>query len=68
MADLLLQKYKNPDLRNRLKETADKYLVEGNTWGDTLWGVSDGKGRNMLGQMLMAIRAVSYTHLTLPTM
>ena len=56
MANLLLQKYRNPDLRDRLKGTGNKYLVEGNSWGDTLWGVSDGKGRNMLGQMLMIIR------------
>ena len=56
MADLLLQKFKDPDLLQRLQATGSKYLVEENTWGDTLWGVSGGRGRNMLGQMLMVIR------------
>lgn len=56
MADLLLQKYKNPELADRLLGTGEKYLVEGNTWNDTLWGVSNGRGRNLLGLMLMEIR------------
>lgn len=56
MTKLLLQKFENPELARRLLETSDKYLMEGNTWNDTLWGVSGGRGRNLLGIMLMEIR------------
>lgn len=56
MAKLLLQKFEDPDLAQRLLETGEKYLVEGNTWNDTLWGVCNGRGRNLLGLMLMEIR------------
>ena len=50
------QKYMRPDLRKKLCDTYPQDLVEGNTWGDTFWGVCDGKGSNHLGQILMAIR------------
>lgn len=30
---------------------------EGNTWGDTFWGICGGQGSNMLGQLLMDVRA-----------
>lgn len=56
MADLLLQKFENTELGGRLLATGNKYLVEGNTWNDTLWGVSNGRGRNLLGLMLMEVR------------
>lgn len=39
-----------------LLSTGDKYLEETNWWGDTFWGVSDGKGTNHLGMALMTIR------------
>ncbi len=58
MAELLLQKFRDPQLSTRLLETGNRYLVEGNTWNDTLWGVSNGRGRNLLGFMLMDIRAL----------
>lgn len=40
----------------KLLETGDKELVEGNTWGDTFWGVCNGFGQNQLGKLLMKIR------------
>lgn len=46
----------NPELMQKLKETGDMPLVETNTWGDTFWGVSNGKGKNHLGRILMEIR------------
>jgi predicted NAD-dependent protein-ADP-ribosyltransferase YbiA (DUF1768 family) len=58
MISLLLQKYKEGNLLSKLKETGDKELIEGNTWGDTLWGIVDGKGRNILGIILMEIREI----------
>lgn len=45
------------ELAMQLIDTGDATLVEGNTWGDTFWGVCCGRGENMLGKMLMVIRA-----------
>lgn len=56
MEELLRQKFENPDLLTLLRATAPHELVEGNTWGDTYWGVCRGKGRNHLGKLLMKIR------------
>lgn len=58
MADLLYQKFskRNPELRERLKATGSEELVEGNTWGDTFWGVCKGVGQNNLGKLLMRLR------------
>ena len=52
-------KYKfdqNSDIRMKLLETGDSELIEGNTWGDVFWGQVDGKGKNMLGKLLMELR------------
>ena len=47
-----------PELAMKLMETRGKLLIEGNTWGDSFWGVNeDGVGRNELGKILMRIRA-----------
>jgi hypothetical protein len=51
----------NDEMLNRLLNTGDEELVEGNTWNDTFWGCTrktDGawKGNNMLGKLLMEIR------------
>ena len=46
-------------LRNdweRLISTSDFELIEGNNWGDHIWGVCDGYGENRLGKILMRIR------------
>jgi hypothetical protein len=56
MADLLTQKFFDADLRAKLLATGNEELIEGNTWGDTFWGVCDGKGLNKLGQLLMVVR------------
>jgi ribA/ribD-fused uncharacterized protein len=50
------QKYHIPEYRAKLKATGDQNLVEGNTWGDTFWGVCDGVGENHLGRIIMKIR------------
>lgn len=60
--DLLRRKFSIPDLRDALLATGEAHLVEQNTWGDRIWGmVQDAngilRGRNMLGEMLMAVRA-----------
>lgn len=52
------QKYlQNPELADRLIATGDAALIEGNTWGDRIWGQVDGVGENKLGHVLMQVRA-----------
>lgn len=47
----------NEELRTKLIATGNVTLIEGNTWGDTFWGVCDGKGKNWLGRILMIVRS-----------
>jgi ribA/ribD-fused uncharacterized protein len=57
MRNLLTQKFKKgSELGNKLLSTGNIELIEGNTWGDTFWGVCDGIGENHLGNLLMQIR------------
>ena len=48
----------NEDLKQRLLDTGDEELQEGNTWYDTYWGmdIHTGRGYNMLGKILMRVR------------
>lgn len=46
----------NPHLREKLLETGDQELIEGNDWGDNFWGDCTGYGDNHLGRILMRIR------------
>lgn len=55
MEEVLRIKFSQPKMRELLKSTSSKELVEGNTWGDTFWGVCE-TGQNMLGKLLMKIR------------
>lgn len=58
MGALVLDKFvRHPRLRERLLATGDRELIEGNTWGDTYWGVCGGEGKNQLGRILMRVRA-----------
>jgi ribA/ribD-fused uncharacterized protein len=56
MASILEAKFDNDDLRKALIATGDAELIEGNAWGDTYWGVCNGKGNNFLGKLLMELR------------
>ena len=59
MMNILIDKFSgNAALRNALLKTGNAVLVEGNTWGDTYWGVCDGIGQNKLGELLMIVRAM----------
>ena len=49
-------KFQNKVLCEKLLNTGNSELVEGNWWGDTYWGVCEGKGENRLGKILMKIR------------
>ena len=57
MYNLLLQKFKCPELQQILLQTGNAYLEEANNWNDTFWGTCNGKGENHLGKLLMHVRA-----------
>jgi len=57
MERLVREKFRWPEFSKRLKATGDEELIEDNTWGDTYWGVSGGKGENHLGKILMKVRS-----------
>lgn len=56
MRDLIHIKFSIPALGAMLLATGNIKLVEDNWWHDTFWGVYEGEGQNMLGQLLMAER------------
>ena len=56
MENALRAKFQIPSLREQLQATGNAELIEGNTWGDTFWGMCKGKGQNHLGRLLMKIR------------
>ena len=57
MYEIVKDKFsRNPELRVKLLNTGDIELIEGNYWGDTFWGVCNGKGENHLGKILMRVR------------
>lgn len=57
MRRFLEAKFENPFLRPVLLETGDAELIHDNPWNDRVWGVCRGTGQNLLGKILMEIRA-----------
>ncbi len=47
---------RNIELKQKLIDTGNKELIEGNTWNDIYWGVCRGRGKNKLGKILMRVR------------
>lgn len=64
MKKLIYLKFElNPALKEKLLATKDKYIEEGNWWGDTYWGVCTNKkynhiGENHLGKIIMETRQI----------
>lgn len=57
MYEIVKAKFKqNNELYMKLLQTEGCKLEEGNTWNDTYWGVCNGRGKNMLGKILMKVR------------
>lgn len=59
MREVVEAKFCNPELKRKLLATGDAVLIEGNSWGDSYWGVTKdgtGSGENHLGRILMAVR------------
>ena len=58
----LTEKFRIPELREKLLATGNEELIEGNFWCDNTWGnclcaeCQDIPGRNMLGMLLMKVR------------
>jgi ribA/ribD-fused uncharacterized protein len=55
MKELLQKKFSYRELRFKLARIEGE-IIEGNTWGDTFWGICNGQGQNILGRLLMDIR------------
>ena len=55
----LTLKFEDPTLRAMLMRTHPHSLIEGNDWGDEIWGMDNTSqtGQNLLGILLMLIRA-----------
>lgn len=61
MQQILMDKFsRNSIIRQKLLDTGDQQLVEGNWWGDKIWGVclKTNQGKNLLGHTLMNVRAL----------
>lgn len=60
MYDVLVIKFSNPVLRQKLLDTGTENIVEGNYWNDKFWGVdmkaTPNEGENWLGRIIMDIR------------
>jgi len=57
MRQLLAEKFRiDSPLAKLLISTVPGQLVEGNNWNDKFWGVCNGSGKNMLGELLMERR------------
>ena len=58
----LTEKFRIPELREKLLATGNEELVEGNTWHDNIWGncscdcCKKIEGQNKLGKLLMQVR------------
>lgn len=56
MRQLIREKFSNPFIRWKLKETVGFRLVNENRWNDRFWGVVNGTGENWLGRILEEVR------------
>lgn len=56
MYSILMSKFSDKELQEKLLATGNMELIEGNDWGDEFWGVCDRKGLNHLGRLLMKVR------------
>lgn len=58
MKECVKQKYNQCPFKELLINTGNTYIQEGNTWGDTFWGVdlANNYGTNYLGKLIMEVR------------
>ena len=65
MLSILRAKFTGSAMQYKLLLTCNAELVEGNWWGDKVWGVclKTGEGQNLLGKALMQVRKEIQSHL-----
>ena len=57
MTELVWKKFsQHKELKQKLLNTGEAELIEGNWWGDCFFGVCRGVGQNNLGKILMSVR------------
>jgi len=58
MLRCLNKKFTQEPFKSKLIETGDAFIMEGNWWNDTYWGVclKTNTGHNYLGKLIMSIR------------
>jgi len=58
MENCVRQKFLQEPYKTKLIETGDKYIQEGNMWGDKFYGIclKTNQGKNHLGKIIMIIR------------
>ena len=59
LLSLKFSPYRPGRLYERLRDTGNAWLTEGNRWNDTFWGqdIETGRGSNWLGTLLMLVRS-----------
>lgn len=59
MAECVKQKFNQEPYREKLIDTGNEHIQEGNMWGDKFWGVClrTNKGDNRLGKLIMSVRS-----------
>jgi len=66
MLEILIEKFKDEELKQKLLSTGNSYLEETNWWHDNFWGncICDDcqhyKAQNNLGKILMKIRKIEF--------
>ncbi len=56
MLSILRAKFSGSEMADKLLRTGFDILIKGNTWGDALWSVCNGVGRNVFGETRMTVR------------
>ena len=61
---LILKFSSNEISKQKLIETGDAILEEGNNWNDRFWGIDlkTGEGKNILGKLIMELRKYFKNH------
>lgn len=64
MKQCLESKFSNATLKAKLIAIKEP-IIESNVWGDTFWGISHNKGKNILGLMLEQLKVSNKINLDL---
>ena len=56
MYNICKEKFSIPSLKDKLLATNNEELINETTWENPFWGITNDKGENQLGKILMKIR------------